>query len=156
MNVPLLDLMKDKSGYDRTFKRYRISFPMLIRVVEDLTASPAPELPVEDLPGLAHNISLSGIGFVCSEQFVLRDLLEIEITLETQTFPLLARMRWCQALDIPGDPLFHCGAQFERTEAVLQFIPVAAKFLLARGTDRPVRRKIGMIPSVTPDTVPIG
>ena len=156
MNAPLLDLMKDNSGYDRTFKRYRISFPMLIRAAQDEAFASMREKPTANLPGLAHNISLSGIGFVCSERFDLESLLEIEITLESQAFPLRACVRWCQPLNIPGEALYHYGAQFIRTEAILEFIPVAAQFLLAHGNDRSVRLKAGTVPSVTPGTVPVG
>lgn len=156
MNAPLLDLMKDKNGYDRTFKRYRVGLPMLIRAAEDVIGTPVPGLPLEDLAGLAHNISLSGIGFVCCGRFDLQSLLEIEVTVESQTFLLLARVRWCQELNIPGEPLFHYGAQFVRTEATLAFIPVAAQFLLAQCSGGSARLKSGIIPSRTPGTSPAG
>lgn len=156
MNAPLLEMMKDTSGYDRTFKRYRISFPMSIQAAEGEAADAGQETRREILPGLAHNISLSGIGFVCARRFDLESLLEIEITLGAQTFSLLARVRWCQPLNIPGESLYHYGAQFVRTEAVLQFIPVAAEFLLAHGSERLVRGEGGRIPSVTPGTAPVG
>ncbi len=156
MNAPLLDKMKDTSGYDRTFKRYRISFPMSIQAAEDETADAGQDTWGEIVPGLAHNLSLSGIGFVCSRQFALESRLEIEITLGAQTFALLACVRWCQPLNIPGEALYHYGAQFVRTEAVLEFIPVAANFLLAQGSERLVRREAGIMPSVTPGTVPVG
>ncbi len=148
--------MKDTSGYDRTFKRYRISFPMSIQAAEDKADDVRLKTWSEVLPGLAHNISLSGIGFVCSGRFDLQTLLEIEITLESRIFSLLACVRWCQPLNIPGEPLYHYGAQFVRTEAVLEFIPVAAEFLLTHGSERLVRREGGMTPSVTPGTVPVG
>lgn len=52
-------------------------------------------------------------------------------------------------------------AKFLRAEAVLQFIPIAAEFLLAQGGDRRVkggsgRCGLGSTPSVMPGTSPAG
>ncbi len=151
MDVPLLDLMKDDTGYDRTFKRYRVSFPMLVQAAAEETGetSLAPESD-ESLPGLAHNISLSGTGFVCAGAFNLASLVKIEITLEAQTYLLLARIHRRRQLDLPGDPLYYYGAQFLRTEAVLQFIPAAAEFLLAQSSERSAGRSNGMTPGSAP------
>ena len=123
--------MKDNSGYDRTFKRYRLDFPVFAR--------PAPEEPesrADGLPGLVQNLSLSGLSFACVGPFALASLVEIEITLEAQTYLLLALVRWRRRFDSPDGPMYHYGAQFQRTEAVLQFIPAAAQFLLAQGSER--------------------
>lgn len=137
-DVPLLDLMKDNHGYDRTFKRYQVNFPLIAHPAEEESISPVlvRESRAGGLPGLAHNISLSGIGFVSCAYFELASLAEIEITLEAQTYFLLARIRWCRLLDLPGAALSHYGAKFLRTESVLQFIPAAARFLLAQDHDR--------------------
>lgn len=147
--VPLLELLKDEAGFDRTFKRYRVSLPVIIQAAAG-EAGPEPERPGEGLPGLAHNISLSGIGFVCLGQFEMGTLIEIEITIEAQTHLLLARVRWCRPLDLPGDTMYHYGTQFVRTEAVLRFIPDAAEFLLARGDGRRVSRTPDSMVSLTP------
>lgn len=130
MGVALLDLMKDDAEVDRTFKRYRMNFP--------LSVAPAGvgEGKRDILPGLAQNVSLSGIGFVCFGRFELEDLLDIEITLESQRFVLLSTIRRRQPLDLNGDAMYHYGTQFERTEDVLRFIPIAAQFMLTHGADR--------------------
>lgn len=148
MDVPLLDLMKDDNGYDRTFKRYRVNLPLLARPATEETVSPAfaPEGRAGGLPGLAHNISLSGISFVCGDALDPASLAEIEITLEAQTYFLLARICWRRQLDLAGDPLYYYGAQFLRTEAALQFIPAAAEFLLALGGDHRANGELGMTP----------
>ena len=131
MDVPLLELMKDNSGYDRTFKRYRLDFPVLVR-----PAPQEPESRSDGLPGLVQNLSLSGLSFACIGSFAMTSLVEIEITFESQTYLLLALVRWRWRLDSPDGPMYHYGAQFQRTEAVLQFIPAAAQFLLAQGSER--------------------
>lgn len=136
--VPLLELMKDEDGHDRTFKRYWVNFPVSIRVTtEETSASPyAPEDLAERVPGLTHNISLSGIAFVCAGRFEPAGLVEIEITLAGQMYRLLARVCRRQQLDLPGEALYHYGTQLMRTEAALAFIPAAAEFLLLHGAAR--------------------
>ena len=150
MVVPLLDLMKDDGGHDRTFKRYRVNFPLSIHTDAEEAA----------VPGLAHNISLSGIGFVCLGRFDPESLVEIGITLETQAYLLLASIRRRRQLDLPGDSMYHYGTQFVRTEAVLQFIPAAAEFLLAQGGDQGGTQRVSRAPSSrpsrTPATSPVG
>jgi len=136
--VPLLELMKDEDGHDRTFKRYWVNFPVSVRATtEEAAASP---YAAEDLagraPGLTHNVSLSGIAFVCAGRFEPAGLVEIEIALAGQTYRLLARVRRRQQLDLPGEALYHYGTQFVRTEAALAFIPAAAEFLLLHGVAR--------------------
>ncbi len=142
-DVPLLNLMKDDEGHERTFRRYRVDFPMLAypAAEENGLPIPAPESRPGGTPGLAHNVSLSGAGFLCGGFFEPGSLVEIEITLEDRTYSLLARIRWRRRLDLPGNPLCYYGAKFLRTEAVLQFIPVAAQFLLAQSSGRPVERE---------------
>ena len=136
--IPLLELMKDNDGHDRTFKRYWVNFPVCVRATaEEAALSEArPEDLAERVPGLTHNVSLSGIAFVCAGRFVPAGLIEIKITLTGQTYLLLARVRRRRQLDLPGEPLYHYGTQFVRTEAALNFIPAAAEFLLAQGGDR--------------------
>jgi len=149
IGVPLLDLMKDNAGHDRNFKRYWVNFPVSIRPVagEDAEGatplSPALEDPAERLPALTHNISLSGIAFVCAGRYEPSGLVEIEITLAGQTHFLLARICRQRQLDLPGEALYYYGTQFVRTEAALRFIPAAAEFLLAHGG---VRHGSGMTP----------
>ena len=159
LEVPLLELMKDKAGYERTFKRFRVNFPVVVQAATQ-------EADAESggwcggLPGLAHNISLSGIGFISFGMFTPDTLIEVEITIrvpgavEAQTHLLLARIRWCRPLELPGDTMYHYGTQFVRTEAVLRFIPDAAQFLLTHGDDRSACP--GSRPSVTPATSPRG
>ena len=153
MSVPLLDLMKDNSGYDRTFKRYRVIFPLRVQAAAEesgvLTSAPEPQ--AEILPGLAHNISISGIGFVCSGRFELASLVEMEVTLGEQTYQLTARIRWHRKLNLPGDAMHHYGAQFLRTDGVLQFIPAAAEFLLSQDSDRSAERGRDMTPGPAPE-----
>ncbi len=146
MGMPLLDLMKDDRGQERTFKRYRVNLPLFVHENAGRAA----------VPGLAHNISLSGIGFVCLEHFEPEAMVELEITLEARAYLLLARVCRCRRLDLPGDLLYHYGTQFVRTEAVLRFIPEAAEFLLAQGGDRRTVRVPGSTPSRTPATSPVG
>ncbi len=136
--VPLLELMKDADGHDRTFKRYWVNFPVAVRATtEEAAASPsAPEDLAERAPGLTHNVSLSGIAFVCAGRFDPAGLVEIEIALAGRTHLLLARVRRRRQLDLPGEPLYHYGTQFVRTEASLRFIPAAAEFLLTYGSAR--------------------
>ena len=136
MGVPLLDLMKDNTEYDRTFKRFRVNFPLSVALTSGEETGMGDEAAREVLPGLAHNASLSGIGFVCSGLYEMGSLLDVEVTLNAQTFLLLARVCWRRTLDLPGDPMYHYGTKFERTESVLRFIPVAVEFLLAQGVVR--------------------
>jgi len=156
IGVPLLDLMKDNAGHDRKFKRYWVNFPVSIRPVagEDaegaVPLSPAPEDPAERLPALTHNISLSGIAFVCAGRYEPGRLVEIEIALEARTHFLLARVRRRRQLDLPGEALYYYGTQLVRTDAVLQFIPIAAEFLLAQGSERTAKRSNGMAPKPVP------
>lgn len=154
MHVPLLDLMKDNAGHDRKFKRYWVNFPVSVRAVagEDAEEAgpPAPEDPAERLPALTHNISLSGIAFVCAGRYDPGGLVEIEITLEARTHFLLARVRRRRQLDLPGEALYHYGTQLVRTDAVLQFIPAAAEFLLAQGGGRHTGRGSGTPPGPAP------
>ena len=124
--------MKDDAEFDRTFKRYRVNVPLSIAPVADYELSE----PLGAVPGLAHNVSLSGLGFVSFGCFETESLLDIEITLEAQTFVLLAAVRRRSQMDLNGDVMYHYGTQFERTEAALLFIPVAAQFMLAHGADR--------------------
>ncbi len=130
--------MKDTDGHDRTFKRYWVNFPVSVRATtEEAAASPSPsEDLAERAPGLTHNVSLSGIAFVCAGRFEPAGLVEIEIALAGQTHRLLARIRRRRQLDLPGEPLYHYGTQFVRTEAALAFIPAAAEFLLLHGAAR--------------------
>ena len=146
LEVPLLELLKDDHGQDRTFKRYRVNFPVFVH--ENAGGAAA--------PGLAHNISLSGLGLVCLGCFEPGAMVEIEITLEAEAHLLLARVCRRRRLDLSGDLMYHYGTQFVRTEAVLRFIPAAAEFLLAQGDDRRVGRAGGSRPSVTPATSPRG
>ncbi len=132
MGVALLDLMKDDAELDRTFKRYRVNVPLSIASA----AGDGSEEVREVLPGLAHNVSLSGLGFVSFGCYEMGNLLDIEITLESQTFVLLATVRRKRQMDLNGDVLYHYGTQFVRTEAALHFIPVAAQFMLTHGADR--------------------
>ena len=132
MGVALLDLMKDDAEFDRTFKRYRVNVPLSIAPAAGDELDEAREV----LPGLAHNVSLSGLGFVCFGRFEMESLLDVEITLESQTFVLLATVRRRSQMDLNGDVLYLYGTQFERTEAALRFIPVAAQFMLTHGADR--------------------
>ena len=159
LEVPLLDLMKDNAGHERKFKRYWVNFPVSIREAAEEADPPVstPEDRAVRVPGLTHNISLSGIAFVCAGLYDPAGLIEIEITLQAQTHVLLARVRRRRQLDLPGEPMFHYGTQFVRTEAVLRFIPVAAEFLLAHSGDRRVSRAVpGSTPSLTPATSPMG
>lgn len=150
--VPLLDLMKDDNGYDRKFKRYWVNFPMSVQAAAEEAAPSAlsPKASVECLPALTHNISLSGIAFVCAGHYDNASLIEIDIPLAGQTHFLLARVRRRRQLDLPGEPMYHYGTQFLRTEAVLQFIPIAAEFLLAQGSDRRTGRSHGMSDGLAP------
>ena len=136
--VPLLELMKDEDGHDRTFKRYWVNFPVSVRATtEEAAAAPyAAEDLAERAPGLTHNVSLSGIALVCAGRFEPAGLVEIEIALAGQVYRLLARVRRRQRLDLPGEALYHYGTQFVRTEAALAFIPAAAEFLLLHGAAR--------------------
>ena len=151
MSVPLLDLMKDNSGYDRTFKRYRVSFPLRVQAAaEDSAGAVTPEGNGENWPGLAHNISISGIGFVCPSQFELADMSEIEVTLGDRVYRLLARIRWRRQLNLPDGSMYNYGAQFLRTDSVLEFIPAAAEFLLSQDTDRFTGRGSISMPGPSP------
>ena len=132
MGVALLELMKDDAEFDRTFKRYRVNVPLFIASAAGGDPTEAREI----LPGLAHNVSLSGLGFVCFGCFEMGSLLDVEITLESQTFVLLATVRRRRQMDLNGDVMYHYGTQFERTEEALRFIPVAAQFMLTHGADR--------------------
>ncbi len=158
MDVPLLELMKDNAGHDRKFKRYWVNFPVFLQAVAEEAALsvPAPEGLSERLPALTHNISLSGIALVCAGRYEPTALVEIEITLEGQTYLLLARVRRRHQLDLHGEPMYHYGTQFVRTEAVLRFIPVAAEFLLAQDAGLLVKRGLGATPSVKPSPAPAG
>lgn len=146
-DAPLLELMKDKSGHDRTFKRHRVNFRLHVQAVAGQTDDLAhtQERQERSLLGFAHNLSLSGIGFVCSELFALEDMIEIEIVLEERTYLLLARVRWRRQMNPPSGMMHHYGAQFMRTEAILQFIPDVAEFLLAHGH---LARRVGAAPVV--------
>ena len=154
MATPLLDLMKDNSGYDRTFRRYRVNFRLRVQAVAGEGPAHMPDGSGATLLGFAHNVSLSGMGFVCSGQLGLGSLIGIEVALEEQTYILLARVRWQQPMNTPGKTMHHYGAQFLRTEAVLRFIPAAAEFLLAQGRVGTAGR--GSTPSVTSGTAPTG
>ncbi|GEM_PF-2367081 len=158
LEVPLLDLMKDNAGHARKFKRYWVNFPVSVQAAteEAMLPVPAPEGLTERLPALTHNISLSGIAFLCAGLYHPTELIEIEITLEAQTHLLLARIRRRRELDLPGEPMYHYGTQFVRTEAALRFIPIAAEFLLAQGGARRVGCVPRRTPSLTSGTVPVG
>ena len=145
MEVPLLELMKDQAGHDRKFKRYWVNFPVFLQAATEEAAPPMPasEGLSERLPALTHNISLSGIAFVCAGQYEPAELVEIEITLEDQTHLLLTRIRRRHQLDLHGEPMYYYGTQFVRTEAVLRFIPVAAEFLLALDANRIAKGGLG-------------
>ena len=162
MGVPLLDLMKDNAGQGRKFQRHWVNLPVSVRAVagedaeETAPSLPAPEDPAERLPALTHNVSLSGIAFVCAGRYDPGRLVEIEIALEGRTYSLRARVRRRQPLDLPGEPMYHYGTQLVRTDAALQFIPDLAAFLLTQGRDRAARRATGSTPSFTPGTSPTG
>lgn len=146
-DAPLLELMKDKSGHDRTFKRQRVNFRLHVQAIAGQADDPAHRLerPEPSLLGFAHNLSLSGLGFVCSELFALGDMIQIEIVLEERAYLLLASVRWRRQMNPPNGMMHHYGAQFLRTETVLQFIPDAAEFLLAHGH---LARRVGAAPVV--------
>lgn len=127
MDASLINVMKDTSGYDRTFNRYRVNFPVCLEMAEEEGA-----VSENRLTGLVYNLSLSGVGFVCSKLWELDDMVRIEITLAERSFSLLTVVRWCQLVERPGKPVYRYGAQFVRTEESLKFIPLAAKYLRER------------------------
>ncbi len=134
MKPTLSEALKATGGDQRAWRRYPVSMTVLVRRVPEQNGrsewEQARRCPV--ISGLVTNISLSGVVFVSPRPYAPGSLVEIQISLGANTYPVRAVVKRGQVLLLPGRRVFQCAAQMVRGEEADRFIPTVAKYLQRR------------------------
>ncbi len=137
MKVSLSEAMKAAAGDQRAWRRYPVCLTVLVqRILEDGVARSERETArrCPNVSVIVTDISLSGLVFVSSRPYPPGSLVEIQVSLGANVYPIHAVVKRSQVMLLPGRRAFACAAQFVQGEAVARFIPTVAKYLHRRST----------------------
>ena|SRR5579884_2655833 len=138
-----LDILRGEPNDKRSWRRFNIELTILVEPVSE--DEPEPELRSarsKQRTALVTDISVNGLFFVSPADYPIDSLVDIQLTLGTQSYSLRGLVVRHEVRELPGRSAHGCAVQFVRTESVKMAIPAIANYILrktAAGTATPVQ-----------------
>jgi hypothetical protein len=135
MDATDIAALRESNAQARSFKRFGVQFTILIHSAHqgdtDVELRKTPKVTA-----YVTNISLNGMCFTSSVAFSPGAILLVDVTIAIHHYNIPVVVNRCSAIELPGRTAYACGAQFTKSAATSEFIPVLAKYLIVRGGQR--------------------
>ena len=135
MNAPLLETLTEETDMTRAFRRFSLNFTVRISLSDDKIEARG-TTPLARTPATLTNASMSGLGFSALMEFPEGALVQVEIEIGSQTHRIPAVVRRCVSVKRLGRTFYECGVQYLKSDATIRFLPLMAKYLLARSSGK--------------------
>ena len=135
MDAPLLETLTEDADTSRTFRRFALNLTVGVILSSD-KALLRGATPLVSTRATMTNASLSGLGFSSLTEFPVGTQIQVELELGSQTHRVPAVVRRCSPFKRMGRTFYECGAQYLKSEATLQFLPLMVQHLQRRGAEK--------------------
>lgn|GEM_PF-5156219 len=132
MSTPEIADLLDGQETLRTFKRFPLTFVVLVRLAEEQDR-PDIDSSNRKVEALVTDISMSGLHLAAPKNYAEDSVLIVDITIGVRTFSLPVTVRRCTGLGRPGRYAYTYGCQYLKSSHTTDFVPALAKYLLSRG-----------------------